>query len=108
MLFRSEHTVLSLFPFWFSGKYLFQPQKKINPYISGGIFIIAGNIYPTEGEFRYHGHSRAGLHLGCGFDYFLRKDIAFNADLKLPVGAPGFDGVRINFGAKYFFEPAGK
>ncbi len=102
--FWGQRSILSIYPIWLSGKYVFQPPERLNPYILGGLFFIAGNIYSTGKTFRYYGQARTGLHLGGGVDYFLDDRLALNGDLRMPVGAPGFGGVKLSVGAKYFFE----
>ena len=89
-------------------------DPKFAPYAVGGLDILV-NEYETENGAKTDVDTVVGIHVAGGLDYFLRKEIALNAEVKAVV-APNADinragtggnfdpsSVAGTFGVRYFF-----
>ncbi|WP_129124650.1 porin family protein [Geomonas oryzae] len=64
-------------------------SRKLVPYLGAGLDILVTDYDPYDGA-SLHVDTAVGAHLRGGIDYFLTKDLAFNADAKF-VLAPDVD-----------------
>ncbi len=101
------------------GQYRFDiAPREVTPYAGAGIDILLNDFTEPDGTSR-DVDTVIGIHLSGGVDYFIRKDVALTAELKVVI-APNadiknpttgakignYDPMNVNgtFGIRYFFN----
>ncbi len=101
------------------GQYRFEVAlQELTPYAGAGLDILINDFSGISGE-QLDVDTVVGIHLSGGVDYFFRKDLALNAELKVVIApnaditdaATGakvgnYDPMNVNgtFGLRYFFN----